>query len=435
MAPLNASRFGRWLQQALSCGETAPRRILRFRSAADYENCLRELRSAQGRHPSLGRLVLPLGIIRGLACPLPDAELPAAFRHAVTCEEDAVVRCFAAGNRRPPAALRKPRKTRKWRAAPGRRMRRLRAAPRKVRLAPNHVRAVPRRDAAGDDAAEPVKDGIPWGVRRIRAPEVWNRTTGYGVKVGVIDTGVDFFHPDLSHSLRPGVNLLNRAILPHDDNGHGTHITGTIAAANRLRGMIGVAPRASVYPVKAFDEGGTAYVSDIVRAIDWCVRNRMNVINMSFGMDCRSPSLESAVAGAWRAGLMIVASAGNDSKRGVVDFPARSGHSIAVGALDRRGRVASFTNRSRDIDVYAPGERIYSCWPRGRHREMSGTSMATSHVTGAIALLLAYRPGLTPAQILKIVRTSARPLAGRYAPHTAGMLDVVRMLETADAMF
>ena len=434
MAPLDASRFGRWLQQALCCEQSAPRRILRFRSAADYENCLSELRSAQRRHPFLARLVLPLGIIRGLACPLPDAALPAAFRHAVTCEEDAPVRHCAAGGR-PSAVSRKPRKLRNRRASPVRRLRRLHTTPRKVRLAPNHARTVPRRGATGDETADLVKDGIPWGVRRIRAPEVWNRTTGYGVKVGVIDTGVDFFHPDLSHSLRPGVNLLNRAMPPLDDNGHGTHITGTIAAANRLRGMIGVAPRASVYPVKAFDDSGTAYVSDIIRAIDWCVRNRMDIINMSFGMDYRSPSLESAVAGAWRAGLMIVASAGNDSKRGVVDFPARSGHSIAVGALDRRGRVASFTNRSRDIDVYAPGERIYSCWPRGRHREMSGTSMATSHVTGAIALLLAYRPGLTPAQILKLVRTSARPLGGRHAPHTAGMLDVVRMLEAADAMF
>ena len=360
-------------------------------------SCLRELRSAQRRHPALARLIVPLGIIRGLACPLPAAELPEAFRHAVTCEEDAVIRHSAAGARRPRARS----ALRKLRAAPGRR---LRATPRKVRLAPNHARAAPQRRSAADDAASPVQDGIPWGVLRIRAPEVWNRTTGYGVKVGVIDTGVDFLHPDLRHSLQQGVNLLHRSMPPYDDNGHGTHITGTIAAANRLRGMIGVAPRASVYPVKAFDAGGTAYVSDIVRAIDWCVRNRMDVINMSFGMDRSSSSLEIAVAGAWRAGLMIVASAGNDSKRGVVDFPALSG-------------------------------RIYSCWPRGRHREMSGTSMATSHVTGAIALLLAYRPGLTPAQIMKIVRTSARPLSGRNAPQTAGMLDVVRMLETADAMF
>jgi len=428
VAPLDASRFGRWLQRAACAGESAPRRILRFRNAADYMSCLRELRSAQRRHPALARLIVPLGIIRGLACPLPAAELPEAFRHAVTCEEDAVIRHSAAGARRPRARS----ALRKLRAAPGRR---LRATPRKVRLAPNHARAAPQRRSAADDAASPVQDGIPWGVLRIRAPEVWNRTTGYGVKVGVIDTGVDFLHPDLRHSLQQGVNLLHRSMPPYDDNGHGTHITGTIAAANRLRGMIGVAPRASVYPVKAFDAGGTAYVSDIVRAIDWCVRNRMDVINMSFGMDRSSSSLEIAVAGAWRAGLMIVASAGNDSKRGSVDFPARSGHSLAVGALDRRGRVASFTNRSREIDIYAPGERIYSCWPRGRHREMSGTSMATSHVTGAIALLLAYRPGLTPAQIMKIVRTSARPLSGRNAPQTAGMLDVVRMLETADAMF
>lgn len=359
--------------------------------------------------PGLARQIRRLGIIRGLACPLPGAELPAAFRDALICEEDGKIRQHGAPKR-------------------------VRVTPGRVRLAPGRRSLAPKRRKTGTVASLAPR-GIPWGVRRIRAPEVWNRTTGYGVRIGVIDTGVDFSHPDLRQSLQRGINLLHRMMPPYDDNGHGTHITGTIAAANRMQGMIGVAPRATVYPVKAFDFDGTAYVSDIILAIDWCVRNRIQVINMSFGMDHRNRALESAVTNAWRSGLLVVASAGNDGKRGAVDFPARSGHAIAVGALNRRGRVAPFTNRSRQIDIYAPGERIYSSWPRGRRREMSGTSMATSHVTGAVALLLAYRPGLSPGQILKAVRSSARPLQYRNAPSSAGALDVVRLLQAADALF
>lgn len=95
--------------------------------------------------------------------------------------------------------------------------------------------------------------GIPYGVKQIQAPKAWSTSTGHQIKIGVIDTGVDYYHPDLRHSLGRGINLLNRSMLPLDDNGHGTHIAGTIAAANSTEGMIGVAPRATVYPVKAFD--------------------------------------------------------------------------------------------------------------------------------------------------------------------------------------
>lgn len=408
---MDAVRFLEWLQYAVRSGsdaEPGSRRILRFRQAADYQRCLLALRSMR-LPPVLARQIRRLGIIRGLACPLPFPELPAAFRDALTCEEDGQVRQHGAPKR-------------------------VRATPGRVRLAPNRRGPAPRRRKTGTDAASLAPGGIPWGVSRIRAPEVWNRTTGYGVRIGVIDTGVDFSHPDLRQSLQRGINLLHRTMPPYDDNGHGTHITGTIAAANRMQGMIGVAPRALVYPVKAFDYSGTAFVSDIILAIDWCVRNRIQVVNMSFGMDHRSRSLESAVANAWRSGVLVVASAGNDGKRGAVDFPARSGHAIAVGALSRRGRVASFTNRSRQIDIYAPGERIYSSWPRGQRRVMSGTSMAASHVTGAVALLLAYRPGLTPAEIKEILRGSTVPLRGEKAPKRTGEIDVLRMLAAADKL-
>ncbi|WEK56446.1 MAG: S8 family peptidase [Candidatus Cohnella colombiensis] len=277
-----------------------------------------------------------------------------------------------------------------------------------------------------------TETGIPWGVKQIGAPETWSRTTGHRVKVGIIDTGVDFSHPDLRHSLEPGINLLDRSQMPYDDNGHGTHIAGTIAAANQLHGVIGVAPRARIYPIKAFDHQGSAFVSDIILGIEWCVYNKMDVVNMSFGMHTKNQSLLRAVNNAHRSGVLIVASSGNDGKIGHIDYPARYSKTIAVGATNRVGKVASFTNRSRLIDVFAPGERIVSTWPRGKHREMSGTSMATSHVTGAIALLLAIRPKLTPAQIKACIQKSAVPLRNSKALQSVGELNVARMLKVVE---
>lgn len=274
--------------------------------------------------------------------------------------------------------------------------------------------------------------GIPWGVRHIRAPQAWSQTTGYRVKIGVIDTGVDFSHPDLQHSLASGINLVNRAQPPHDDNGHGTHIAGTIAAANRLQGMIGVAPRAMIYPIKAFDHNGSAYVADIVLAIEWCIRNRMDIINMSFGMKSRSKSLMTAVASAYNAGIIIVASSGNDGKRRSVDYPARYSQTISVGATTRLRRIAPFSNRGSLVDVYAPGDKIHSAWLNGAYNEMSGTSMATSHVSGAIALLLAKHPGLSPADVKAILKRSAQPVKGMKTIRMTGEIDIIRMLKAAD---
>ena len=274
--------------------------------------------------------------------------------------------------------------------------------------------------------------GIPWGVKQIRAPKVWSVSTGHRIKIGVIDTGADYHHPDLRYSLARGINLLNRSLLPHDDNGHGTHIAGTIAAANSTAGMIGVAPRSLIYPVKAFDHNGSAYVSDIVLGIDWCVRNKVDIINMSFGMKTRSKALHNVVIKAYRAGIAIIASSGNDGKRGG-DYPARYPETIAVGAIDKRHRVAGFSNRGSYIDVYGPGEGVPSCWLREGYKEMSGTSMATSHVTGAAALLLAVRPGLSPRELKLLLRRTASPVRLRKGQRRAslggGAADALRLLK------
>ncbi|WP_276357854.1 S8 family peptidase [Cohnella caldifontis] len=378
---MNANGLLDWLHYSLTEGGARGRKtILRFSDPGDYRQILKVLERMRPRRAGAGTgSIRRLGLIRGISCPSPPPSIARDWNDKIRCEEDETIR----------------------------------------------IDALSRGSVS-------IDQGIPWGVRHIQAPEAWNRTTGLGVRIGVIDTGVDFRHPDLRYSVERGINLIYRTLPPQDDNGHGTHIAGTIAAANRMEGMIGVAPRASVHPVKAFDYGGTAYVSDIILGLDWCVRNRMHIVNMSFGMQNRSRSLLQAVAAANQAGVVVVASSGNDGRSSGIDYPARYGNTIAVGATNELGRVASFTNRSGLIDIYAPGDKIVSAWVGSKYREMSGTSMATSHVSGAIALLLALKPGLTPQQIKEIIQRSGKPLKGAKAPRAAGELNVIRLLKAAD---
>lgn len=247
---------------------------------------------------------------------------------------------------------------------------------------------------------------IPWSVEQVGAPKVWNKSVGQNIRIGVIDTGIDYNHPDLRNSISRGINLLNRSILPYDDNGHGTHIAGTIAAAGRHSGIVGVAPRAIIHPVKAFDHAGSAYVSDIIAGIDWCVHNDLDIINMSFGMKSYNRSLEQAVLNAYYRGKVIVASSGNDGKRKTIDYPARFPQVVSVGATTRSGKIAPFSNRGKQIDIYAPGERVYSSWLHGKYNELSGTSMATAHVSGVIALMLSIKK-ISPLQIKSALRRCA----------------------------
>ncbi|GGG86793.1 S8 family peptidase [Paenibacillus radicis (ex Gao et al. 2016)] len=376
---MDTTAFLHWLQDTVAAeeGPSAIRRIIRFQEPSDYSQFLREW--SELSTPSQQQAVKQIQIIRAISCRLPAKETLSRFAGRVWIEND-------------------------------------------FRIT---VDAAPQKSLSAEK-------GIPWGIQHVKAPLAWSTTTGHRIKIGVIDTGVDFSHPDLRHSLSRGINLINRSMLPHDDNGHGTHIAGTIAAANQVHGMIGIAPRAQVYPVKAFDHNGSAFVSDIVLGIDWCVRNKVQIINMSFGMKTRSKALLNSITNAYNAGVIVVASSGNDGKRRSVDYPARYPQTVSVGASTRLRRVAPFSNRGAYIDIYAPGDKIVSAWLRGKYHEMSGTSMATSHVSGAIALLLAYKPGLSPADIKSILKRSVQPLRGTKAPKLTGELDIMRMLQAAD---
>lgn len=296
---------------------------------------------------------------------------------------------------------------------------------------PVTVATASTHNVATASPTHPRDTAYSWGVKHVKAPQAWKKTIGNRIKIGVVDTGVDFHHPDLRHTLIQGVNLVHPLRPPVDDNGHGTHIAGIIAASNKYHGMTGVAPGALIAPVKAFDEYGSAFVSDIILAIEWCVQNRMNIINMSFGMKKRNKALLDAVTAAHKSGVIIVASSGNDGKRSTIDYPARYTQTIAVGATSRLRRVAPFSNRSSSIDIFAPGDKIISLWPQNDYHEMSGTSMATSHVSGAIALLLALYPNLSPLQIKNIVKRSIQPLKNYKPSRVIGELDISKMLQIA----
>lgn len=250
---------------------------------------------------------------------------------------------------------------------------------------------------------------IPWGIARVKAPLVWKKTEGSPVRVAVLDTGIAK-HPDLR--VVQSFNTINQKPV-RDLNGHGTHVAGTIAALRNSFGVVGVAPKARLYAVKAFNANGNAYTSDIIQGIAWCIRHRMQVINMSFGLTKYSASLQHIIRKAYRQGIVMVASCGNSGiNNGTIDYPARFSETIAVAATTENNQIANFSSRGAGINVAAPGEDVCSTYLNSSYTKLSGTSMAAPHVTGTVALLLSRRPKLSPAAVKLRLQKTAKFLSG-----------------------
>ena len=272
---------------------------------------------------------------------------------------------------------------------------------------------------------------IPWGIRRIQAPKVWDQVSGEGIKVAVIDTGVDLSHPMLAPNLRKGINILHPNRPPNDDNGHGTHVAGTIAATGGKGKIIGVAPDAEIYPVKAFDSKGKALLSDIGKAVEWCMQNNIRLLNMSYGTSNSNPTLEDIYTQAYRQGCILVAAAGNSGPEGGIGYPGKYPFTITVGASTETNEIASFSSQGPEVMIYAPGVNILSCWLHGGTKRIKGTSMATPHVTGTIALMLSLYPHLQSSQIKQILASTVTNLAG-VASHSSaiGLVNTMRAVQT-----
>lgn len=319
----------------------------------------------------------------------------------------------------------------------------LRSVVRRLRQDP-HVR-VAEPDFRVRATFTPNDPGFPnlWGLHNtgqtggtpdadIDAPEAWEQTTGSPeVVVAVIDTGVDLSHPDLAENILRnaqgkvvGYDFANNDANPTDDDGHGSHVAGTIGArGNNLQGVVGVSPLVRIMPVKFLDASGNGNVSDAIEAIDFAIQNGAHIMSNSWGGGGYSQLLAEAVGRARNAGILFVAAAGNDSTNNdsrptyPANFNRVYDNVISVAASTEADLLPAFSNYgAQTVDIAAPGERVYSTYKGGTYATLDGTSMATPHVAGAAALIKAKFPSLNYLQIRTRLLTNVdtpQGLAGR----------------------
>ncbi|GAB1541687.1 hypothetical protein NUACC21_43590 [Scytonema sp. NUACC21] len=276
--------------------------------------------------------------------------------------------------------------------------------------------------------------GNNWGADMVKAPEVWAQGyTGQGVVVAVLDTGVDYTHEDLQANIWTNTKEIAGNGIDDDSNGyvddvrgwnfdgnnndisdiysHGTHVSGTIAGVNNNVGVTGIAYNAKIMPVKVLNDSGTGSYSAIANGIYYAVNNGADVINLSLGGDASSFLLDLAIDYASSQGVIVVMAAGNESAS-EPSYPARYAdeRGIAVGAVDKNNNMAEFSNKAGAKPltyVTAPGVEVYSTLPDNSYASYSGTSMATPHVAGVVALMLSANKSLTDAQVRQIVTETA----------------------------
>jgi subtilisin family serine protease len=253
--------------------------------------------------------------------------------------------------------------------------------------------------------------------QQINADKVWALDyNGSGIRVAVLDTGIDSNHPELSDSIEGGKSFVTYTSSFEDDNGHGTHVSGIITANGDVDAKAkGVAPDAKIWMAKVCDASGSCYSSDIAAAIEYVVNNKIaRIMSISLGgggtskANCDSDYLAKKVNWAVDNGVTVVAAAGNTG--GKVSSPACASKAIAVGAVDKNDVRPSWSGSGNALDIVAPGVNIYSTLPNNNYASWSGTSMATPHVSAVVALLLQANPALTDSQIKEALYKTAKDL-------------------------
>jgi subtilisin len=252
---------------------------------------------------------------------------------------------------------------------------------------------------------------VPWGVTCVDS--VNTIVKGENISVAVIDTGIDHRHQDLSSNVKGGYNAISsRKKYKHpfdsfdDDNGHGTHVAGTIAATNNNIGVVGVGSKIDLYGVKVLDSDGSGWISDIIEGVEWAISNNMKVINMSLGSSSYSSIFHDVIKMAKLNGIVVVAAAGNTGSN-VYSYPAAFPEAISVSAIDQGKSFAYFSTYNDRVDLTAPGVRILSTLPDNSYAEFNGTSMASPHVAGVAALMISKNSSLTNQQVKDIMKNTA----------------------------
>ena len=320
------------------------------------------------------------------------------------------------------------------------------------------LRRNPQVRSVTQDRAVHLAETDPYGIERIDAFIVGGGDAyeagyrGAGARIAVIDTGIDLDHPDLAASIDAdaGWNCVNEALPPNDGHGHGTHVSGTAAAPLNGEGVVGVAPEATLVPIKTFDDAGNSSEALVLCGLDHVVAlntdadpaNDVDVANMSWGDprawgSCADDALHGAICAADAAGVVLVAGSGNNAADAGTFVPAAFPEVISVSALsDFDGKpgglggcqfvaslfwfecddsLAFFSNFGPSVDVIAPGVNVYSSWAGGTYQVQHGTSMATPHVAGVVALMRSVDPALTPAAARDALLASGECPDGTWA--------------------
>lgn len=285
------------------------------------------------------------------------------------------------------------------------------------------------------ESVQAIRDYITCGLKIIYAKYAWRYSTGSGVRVAVVDTGIANRHPDLrvygGVSYVPGVRSWN------DDQGHGTHVAGSIAATINNRGVVGVAPHARLYAVKVLNRNGSGTTSGVINGLTWCYRNRMHVANLSLGSGATTHSTSNYSRAYERAGrllrsrgILAVAAAGNSgaTSRPYVSNPGRCPSFMAVAAVDCKRKRARFSSFGPQVEISAPGVNVLSTYPRTAYKRLSGTSMASPHVAGVAALIKRRHPSWHGDRIRVHMWRNARDLgvSGRDWAYGYGLVDAYR---------
>ncbi len=280
---------------------------------------------------------------------------------------------------------------------------------------------------------DPTKVYAP---QQIGAPGAWDSTTGAGVIIAILDTGIDFTHPEFAGRLVAGWDFVQQDADPSDDHGHGTHVAGIAGAAiDNGIGIAGMAGSAQIMPIKVLDASANGWWSAVAAGIHWAVDQGAQVINLSLSGSISSQALVDAIAYAHDHDVVVVSAAGNENTA-APRYPASLNHVLSAGATTSSGQRWTLSNFGGNLDVMAPGATVYStAWqasiPAG-YRFMSGTSMAAPHVAGLAALLLSLDPTLTPDAIADTLMQTSQDMGdpGFDAYTGAGLINAAAAVAT-----
>lgn len=254
--------------------------------------------------------------------------------------------------------------------------------------------------------------------------------TGAGVKVALLDTGIDLLHEDLVNAIKGGVNFTTAYKSDYFDRlGHGTFCAGIIAGSDNGIGITGVSPEVELYAVKVISDVGFGSPDWVTQGIEWCIDHDIDIVNLSIENGKPYPPMDLAIKRGVEKGLVFVASAGNldqtttDAK--VRYFPSYNPDVLSVGACDDMLQKANFSARNDEVDVSAPGVNVVSCYPGNRYAVMSGTSMAAPFVSGVVALLRQKNPKLHFHEVEKLLERICmdKGLPGKDPSYGWGVFD------------